>query len=118
MTAQLPIDFTAATEARDLGMQRSADHANRVESEWTGQAIGLLTVFAKQAEKPFLIEEARIWAEANGLPPPPDARSWGAVTTRARAKRRIEKTGEYRKAASSNSSPKNLWRYCVAGAAA
>jgi len=106
------IDFTAATEARDLGVQRSADHANRVESEWTGQALGMLTAFARQAGGPFLIEQARAWAEAQGLPPPPDARSWGAVARRAAAKKRIEKVG-FAPAASSNCSPKVQWRYAA-----
>jgi hypothetical protein len=108
---QLAIDFTAAMEARDLGAQRAVDHANRVESEWSGQALGLLVAFAKSCDRPFLIEEARRYAEANGLLPPPDARSWGAVTRRAAAKKRIRKVG-YGPAASSNTSPKTLWVYC------
>lgn len=109
MNAQLAIDFDAAMEARDLGMQRAVDHANRQESEWSGQALGLLVAFAKQAERPFLIEEARAWAETQGLPPPPDARAWGAVTKRCSAKQRIRKTGEGRAAASSNAAMKPTW---------
>ncbi len=107
---QIAIDFDAALEARDLGMQRSVDHANKVESEWSGQALGLLVAFAKYIARPFLIEEARTYAEANGLPQPPDARAWGAVTKRASVKRRIEKCGAGA-AASSNCSLKPLWRY-------
>lgn len=108
---QLPLDLTAAMDRAEVGMQRAVDHANRVESEWSGQALGLLVAFAKQHGGPFLIEEARQWAESNGLPPPPDARSWGAVTRRAKAKKRIEKTGGASAAASSNCSLKPLWRY-------
>lgn len=111
MSAQLPIDFTAAMERAELGIQRSVDHANAVESEWSGQALGLLVAYAKTVGGPFLIEQARAWAETNGLPLPPDARSWGAVTRRASAKRRIEKTGGAAIAASSNGSLKPLWRY-------
>lgn len=106
---QLPIDFTAAMDRRDLGVQRAADHANRVESEWTGQAIGFLTTFAHDIGRPFLIEEARAWAESKGCPPPPDARAWGSVARRCAAKKRIEKCG-YGPAASSNCSPKVLWK--------
>lgn len=105
---QLAIDFDAAMEARDVGMERSARRANRVESEWTGQAIGFLTAFAREIGRAFLIEEARAWAESRGLPPPPDARAWGAVTRRAAAKKRIRKVG-FGPAASSNCSPKTLW---------
>lgn len=105
------IDFTAAMERAEVGMQRSVDHANSVESEWSGQALGLLVAFAKQAGGAFLIEDARRYAEANGLPLPPDARAWGSVTRRAKAKQRIEKTGDASAAASSNCSLKPLWRY-------
>lgn len=98
-------------------MARAVDHANRVESEWSGQALGLLVAFAKSNGGPFLIEEARRYAESNGLPLPPDARSWGAVTRRAKGKGRIEKTGGASAAASSNCSLKPLWRY-RAGASA
>ena len=107
---QLAIDFTPALERAQLGMERAVNHANRVESEWSGQALGLLVAFARQHAEPFLIEEARRWAEANGLPPPPDARSWGTVTKRASIKKRIEKAGAA-PAASSNCSLKPLWRF-------
>lgn len=103
------IDFTDAMDRRDLGVQRAVDHANREESEWSGQALGMLTAFAAEATGPFLIEEVRPWAEARGLPPPPDTRAWGGVTRRAAAKKRIVKAG-YGSAASSNCSPKVLWR--------
>lgn len=106
----IALDFTAALERRDQGVERAASHANRVESEWTGQALGMLTAYGQQATGPFLIEEVRAWAEARGLPAPPDQRSWGAVARSAAAKRRIEKVG-FAPAASSNSSPKVQWRY-------
>ncbi len=112
-TATIPLDFTAATQARDLGIQRAAEHANAVESEWTGQALGMLLAFVSEHPAPFLIEEARAWAEARGLPAPPDKRSWGAVARRAAAKKRIVKDG-FGEAASSNRSPKVRWRACVA----
>jgi hypothetical protein len=102
-------DFTAALEKRDQGVERSVDHANRVESEWSGQALGHLVAFALETKRPFLIEEVRPWAEARGLPPPPDGRAWGAVTRRAAAKKRIQKVGAAA-AASSNCSLKVLWQ--------
>lgn len=105
---QLAIDFDAAVAARELGMQRSADHANEAESEWTGQALALLVAFALQVRRPFLVEEARAYAQANGLPPPPDARAWGSVVRRAASKKRIEKVGAA-PAASSNCSLKVQW---------
>ncbi len=113
---QLAIDFERAMDARELGIQRSGDHADAVESGWRYQALALLVAFAKQQPGPFLIEQARAYAEANGLPPPPDARAWGSVVRLAASKRRIEKTGGAAAAASSNCSLNPLWRYCVAAA--
>lgn len=104
------IDFTAALERRDQGVERAAGHANRIESEWTGQALGMLTAFAAQHTGPFLIEQARAYAEAHGLPDPPDARSWGSVARSAAAKKRIRKVGAA-PAASSNCSLKVQWEY-------
>lgn len=110
------LDFTAALERRDQGIERSAARANRAESEWTGQALGMLTAYASQVGRPFLVEEARPWAEARGLPPPPDARSWGAVTRSAIRKNRIRDSGEMARSASSNNSKKTLWVYCGSAA--
>lgn len=105
---QLAIDFDAAIARRELGIQQSAEHANQAEDEWTGQALALLTAFALQVGRPFLIEEARAYAEVNGLPAPPDARAWGYVARKAYAKKRIDKVG-FAPAASSNCSPKVQW---------
>lgn len=113
MTTQVPIDFERAAEEararRDEGMQRAADHANAVESEWTGQALGHLIAFATEVRRPFLIEEARAWAESHGCPNPPTPKAWGPVTKNAERKGRIAKCGSA-PANSSNRSLKHLWR--------
>lgn len=113
MPGQIAIDFAkAADEARarrDAGMQQAATHANEVESEWTGQALGMLIAFAKEVDRPFLVEEARAWAEAHGCPRPPTPKAWGPVTKNAERKGRIAKCGAA-PANSSNRSLKHLWR--------
>ena len=108
MTTQTSIDFTAARDARETGIERSGEHADREESGWRYQALALLVAFASEARRPFLIEEARAYAQAHGLPDPPTAKAWGAVARLAASKCRIEKAG-YGPAASSNCSPKCLW---------
>jgi hypothetical protein len=126
--AQLAIDFDAAaesspdfesrcprpvrrqSEARELGMQQSVDHADDVESGWRFQALAHLVAFAKSVGRPFLIEEARAYASAHGLPEPPTAKAWGAVTRLAVTKKRIEKAGAA-PAASSNLSLKHTWTF-------
>ncbi len=106
---QVSIDFDAATMAAEKGIQSSADHADADEEGWTFQALGMLTAFAAEHPQPFLIEEARVWAIAKGLPIPDNQKAWGAVTRMAVAKKRIEKCGAAA-AASSNHSLKHLWR--------
>jgi len=109
---QLSIDFDAAYQARERGIERSRAHADACESGWTYQAVALITAFAKaNAGRTFLIEEARAYAIENGLPHPPDARAWGGATRSARAKGRIKKVGAAQ-AASSNLSLKHTWEYC------
>jgi len=102
------LDLTLAIERKQAGMQQAADHANAVESEWTGQALGFLTAFAAEVGRPFLIEEVRPWAEAHGCPKPPTDKAWGPVAKRAEAKGRIRKAGA-KPANSSNRSLKHLW---------
>jgi len=103
------IDFSVAMERAELGMQRSADHANRTESEWTGQALGMLCAIGAELTD-FTVEEVREIAEVRGLPDPPDKRAWGAVTRRALFKKRMEPTGERRRAKTSNNSKKDVYR--------
>lgn len=114
MSAQLDIDFSAAMEARDLGIQRSVDHANSVESEWSGQALGLLRAFVARLapDETFLTEQFRAWAHAlpQGLPQPPDARAFGAVIQRAAKKHRIIERAGAAPAASSHCSLKPTWK--------
>lgn len=105
--SQLPLDL--ALERKERGMQQAADHANAVELEWTGQALGMLTAFAAEVGRPFLIEEARAWAEAHGCPLPPTSKAWGPVAKTAERKGRIAKCGAA-PANSSNRSLKHLWR--------
>lgn len=103
-------DHDAAWQRAEQGMEAAASHADRVEAHWRHQALGVLRIFANQHHQPFLIEEARQWAHANGLPPPPDARAWGSVTQQAaRGPNPVIHRVGFRAAASSNCSPKVLW---------
>lgn len=109
MNPQIPLDLHAAMERAEQGIESSAEHANKVESEWTGQALGMLCAIG--AEMPdFTVEEVREIAEARGLPDPPDKRAWGAVTRRALHKKRMVPTGDRRRAKTSNGSKKDVYR--------
>lgn len=103
------LNLNLAMQRAERGIESSADHANKVESEWTGQALGMLCAIG--AELPdFTVEEVREIAEARGLPLPPDKRAWGAVTRRALHKKRMVPTGERRRAKTSNGSKKDVYR--------
>lgn len=89
---QLPIDFEAARQARDVGIQRAVEHADRVEPQWSEQAYALALEYA-QRHPSFTTEQIREYALARGLPPPPDGRAWGGVLARLAKTGRIQKVG-------------------------
>ena len=93
------------------GMARAADHADRETPSWSDRALGCLVMWARSNPGSlWLIEDVRAYAEeAEGLPPAPDGRAWGAVAVRARRLGVIVPAG-YASARSSNNSPKVLWR--------
>lgn len=107
-TRTLPIDFDKALAERDAASERAAAHANRVESEWTGLAMGMFVAYAKEVGRPFFTEEARPWAYQHGLPAPPTEKAWGQIPRRARAKGLIARAGE--KYSPANGCIKPLWK--------
>jgi hypothetical protein len=80
---------------RDAGMDRAAEHANRVDLGWTDRAFAVFCDFARspRGALPFLTEDVREYAKAAGLPDPPDRRAWGAIPVRALKAGVIERAG-------------------------
>lgn len=68
---------------RDAGIQTAADHADAVEDRWTDRAFAELCRIGPRLTQ-FTSGDVRKIAHAEGLPLPPDPRSWGAVMVRAR----------------------------------
>lgn len=91
------------------GMARAADHAERVTPTWNDRALGLLLAFAAMSGEAWLLEDAREWAQSQGLPDPPDGRAWGHVAQRAKRLGAIESVG-FGAARSSHGSAKVMWR--------
>jgi len=87
----------------------SAQRAENVSPGWAERAIALAALYAARTGTPWLMEDARTYAERQGLPPPPDKRAWGAVTLALRRAGIIESCGTGA-ARSSHGSPKVLWR--------
>jgi hypothetical protein len=108
-----------AQQLADEGMQRAADHADRVEEGWSDRAYGLLEDFAR-AHCEFMTEDVRQWAhEKQALPKPPDPRAWGAVTARGINSKLIVRVG-YRKTRipPAHSTPRPVWRSTIYAEAA
>lgn len=103
-------ELIEANERGEVGAARAADKADRIDETWINSATdGLIQFYRENRQGAYKIEEARQFCPP--LPDGADARAWGYITRRAINMGMIEKTGEYEPAASSNGSPKPLYRY-------
>lgn len=100
-----------ARRLADQGAQRAADHADAEEPGWTERAYGILVMFcARFPREAFTSEDVRLWAEQQGLPPPPDARAWGTIFRLAAKRRVIMATGQWREGgALCHGRPQRVW---------
>ena len=96
---------------RDRGMKRAADHADRVHPKWQTDALTLFFRYClEHKQTSFMTEDVRWWAEAQGLPEPPDKRAWGAVTMVAKRRGLIRSIGfAPQKASNAHCAPKTVW---------
>lgn len=103
--------LAAARVRADQGMDAAARRAERLHAGWCGMALHHLRQFAKhQGDRQlWTVEMARSVIEQD-LPKPSDGRAWGVVVVRALAAGYIVKTDKTAAAASSNGSPKPLFR--------
>lgn len=96
---------------RNAGMAAAAANADRMTPRWCDRAFEFLTDYVATNEAPFMTEEVRAAAEKNGLPPPPDRRAWGSVTTRAVREGFIKRIGYGpQRAAGCHCAPKSIWK--------
>jgi hypothetical protein len=87
----------------------AAAHADRVRGDWTDRAMAWTGAFAdRRGDVPWLMEEAREFAEAGGLEAPPDKRAWGHVVQALKRKGVLRSVGTGA-ARSSHGSPKVRW---------
>ena len=85
-----------ARYARDEGIGRAADHANRVTPAWVDLAFDVLADYLTKpphCTRGFTAEDVRDHANKLRLPPPPHLRAWGAVFQRAARAGLIVKDG-------------------------
>lgn len=92
---QLTLDYKAACEARDAGMNQAETHANQVNPEWSEIAYTMLKDWLKGWVKgyKFQMEDFRKIAQIKGLPDPPTARAFGSLAVRAKKEGLIKSNG-------------------------
>jgi hypothetical protein len=103
---------SAAWAGAEDGAQRAADHAEDENPGWQDAALDyVLKVARLRPDAPFMIEDVREFAEAQGLPPPPDARAWGAVALKAKRAKIIVRDGfGFTTRGPAHAHPRSVWR--------
>ena len=99
---------------RTEGMRRAVEHADRVEPNWSDEALKFLHGWAKGGKEcgkgPFLIEQViAVCRQYECLPEPPTTKAWGAVVKRAQKAGWLVKDGFA--IGQGNACPKILWRH-------
>lgn len=96
-------------EAGSLALAR----AERAEPGWAARARVFLILWTssryRHNAEPWTGEMFRTWAEAKGLTPPPDARSYGPVVREGIREGRITRVG-FAPTVSSHGSPRATYR--------
>jgi hypothetical protein len=91
-----------------MAMAMVAAKAERERTGWAEKALVHLRRYARVAEAPFIIEEARM-AIDHEIGAPHDGRAWGPVVLAAQRERFIVKTDQTGPAASSHGTGKPQW---------
>jgi len=107
---QYQLNFEAE-KARDIGIQRAVDHADKVTPSWSDRAVELFLAYCQENKgTTFMTEDGRWYAEALGLPEPPDKRAWGAIAMMAKKRGVIRGNGYApQKAVNAHCAPKTVW---------
>lgn len=91
---QLQLDYKAACEARDAGIQVATDHANAVNLNWSDKAYEKLKEFLNTWVGEFQGEDVRSYAAIDDdFPLPPSERAWGGTLRKAAFAGLIKKVG-------------------------
>lgn len=69
-------------DLKELGIQMAIVHADKVVEQWSDKAYKHFIDYCKMVTE-LKTEDARVYAEAQGLEIPPTKRAWGAIPMRA-----------------------------------
>jgi len=87
------LDISFGKKLRDAGIAQAIDHADQYSAGWRQEVYEKLLLFLETRSEPFLAEEFREFAEANGIESPPSLRAYGAIIVRAAKEEKIRKVG-------------------------
>jgi hypothetical protein len=93
------------------GMEAAAAHAERDTEGWNKMAYEAFVRYVTTIKHPFMTEDVRCYAEALGMPEPPDKRAWGSVAMRAKRAGLVVSLGYApQQSANAHKAPKTLWK--------
>lgn len=102
------LDIIDARKARDDGMARAVDHADRDAPGWSNEAYSFLISYARTHDQ-FIAEQFVAYAEHSGLIVPPTGKAYGAVFKRGAKAGIIERIG-FGVSTKRHASPTPLWQ--------
>lgn len=118
---QFPNQHRTRTEARalrDAGIATAEAHADREAPGWAERARDYALGYAMQ-HPTFTAEQLRAAAEAEGFPPPPDARAWGGALAWLSRRHKVQADGFVEaEGKQAHCAPKRRWRSLAAVALA
>lgn len=88
-----PLDASRGRANRDAGIKKAVANANKKTSDWSKMAYNYFVAFLNDRHTPFMCEDARVYAEQNGLPEPPSKRAWGMIILKAKKESIITRCG-------------------------
>lgn len=98
----------AAKIARDEGIQKAIDSANREVKNWSDVAYGYLLGYIRNHNE-FMIEDIRVSSEGL-VPEPPSKRAWGGIAVKAAKNGFIKRKGfQSVKNVKAHKTPATLW---------
>ncbi len=93
------------------GMNNAAAHAERETEGWNRMTYEAFVRYVMEIKHPFMTEDVRCYAEALGMPKPPDKRAWGSVAMKAKRAGLIVSMGYApQQSVNAHKAPKTLWK--------
>jgi hypothetical protein len=87
------LDIKLSRRARNEGIQKAVDHAEKENVGWNQKAYDFLIKFLNNHNGYFMAEEVRVYAQQMNFELPPSNRAWGGVILKASRSGLIQSCG-------------------------